>query len=73
MTANVKICRDEVERSPAMATGLNAYIGYEQAAKLVKEAAATGKTIRQLCREKNILPEDQLEKALDPWKMTRPG
>ncbi len=73
MTANVEICNDEVERSPAMATGLNAYIGYEQAAKLVKEAAATGKTIRQLCHEKNILPEDQLEEALDPWKMTRPG
>ena len=73
MTANVEICNEEVERSPAMATGLNAFIGYEQAAKLVKEAAATGKTVRQLCREKNILPEDQLEKALDPWKMTRPG
>jgi fumarate hydratase class II len=73
MTANVEICNDEVERSPAMATGLNAYIGYEQAAKLAKESIATGKTVRQLCREKNILPEDQLEKALDPWKMTRPG
>jgi fumarate hydratase class II len=73
MTANVETCRDEVERSPAMATGLNAYIGYELAAKLAKESVATGKTIRQLCREKNILPEDQLENALDPWKMTRPG
>jgi fumarate hydratase class II len=73
MTANVQICNDEVERSPAMATGLNAYIGYEQAAKLAKESIAAGKTVRQLCREYNILPEDQIEKALDPWKMTRPG
>jgi fumarate hydratase class II len=73
MTANVETCRDEVERSPAMATGLNSYIGYEQAAKLAKESTATGKTVRQLCREKKILPEDQLEQALDPWKMTRPG
>ena len=73
MTANVESCRDEVERSPAMATGLNPFIGYEQAAKLAKECVATGKTVRQLCREKKILPDDQLEKVLDPWKMTRPG
>jgi fumarate hydratase class II len=56
-----------------MATGLNAYIGYEQAAKLAKESTASGKTVRELCREKKILPEDQLAQALDPWKMTRPG
>jgi aspartate ammonia-lyase len=43
------------------------------AAKLAKESIATGKTVRQLCREQNILSDDQLEKALDPWKMTRPG
>ena len=66
-------CNNEVERSPAMATGLNPYIGYEQAAKLAKESIATGKTVRELCREKKILPEDVLEKALDPWKMIQPG
>ena len=56
-----------------MVTGLNPYIGYEQAAALAKEAFQTGKTIRELCREKKILPEEQLEKALDPWRMTKPG
>ena len=56
-----------------MATGLNPYIGYEQAAKLAKESIATGKTVRELCRERKILPEDVLEKALDPWKMIQPG
>jgi fumarate hydratase class II len=56
-----------------MATGLNPYLGYQQAAALAKEAFATGKTIRELCREKKILPDDELEKALDPWRMTRPG
>ena len=73
MTANAETCRNEVERSPAMATGLNPYIGYEQAAKLAKESIATGKTVRELCREKKVLPEDVLEKALDPWKMIHPG
>ena len=33
---------------------------------------ATGKTIRQLAREKKLLPEEQLAEALDPWRMTRP-
>ena len=72
MTPNVETCEGEVERSPAMATGLNAEIGYEQAAKLAKEALATGKTVRQLAREKKILPDDVLQRALDPWKMIRP-
>jgi fumarate hydratase class II len=53
-------------------TGLNPYIGYERAAALAKEAFKTGKTIRQLCREQHVLPEEQLEDALDPWRMTRP-
>jgi aspartate ammonia-lyase len=73
MTADAETCNSEVERSPAMATGLNAYIGYEQAAKLAKEALASKKTVRQLAREKHILPEDVLAKALDPWKMIRPS
>jgi fumarate hydratase class II len=73
MEANRETCRAGVEKSLAMATGLNPYVGYQQAAALAKEAFATGKTIRDLCREKKILPEDQLEKALDPWSMTKPG
>jgi fumarate hydratase class II len=73
MEADAETCQAEVERSPAMATGLNPHIGYEQAARLAREALATGKTVRQLAREKQILPEDVLEKALDPWRMIRPG
>jgi fumarate hydratase class II len=73
MEANPEACEAAVEESLSMVTGLNPYIGYEQAAALAKEAFKTGKTIRELCREKNVLPEDQLNKALDPWRMTRPG
>jgi fumarate hydratase, class II len=67
------VCEAEVERSSALATALNPYIGYEQAAKLAKEALATGKTVRQLAREKHLLADDVLEKALDPWRMIQPG
>ena len=72
MEANVEACQAGVEKSLSLATGLNPYLGYERAAALAKEAFATGQTIRELCREKNVLPAEQLDQALDPWRMTRP-
>lgn len=73
MEANEAQCEAGVEKSLSMCTSLNPYIGYERAAALAKEAFKTGKTIRQLCEEQNILPPDELKKALDPWSMTHPG
>jgi fumarate hydratase class II len=73
MEANAEACEAAVERSLSLATALNPYIGYEQAAALAKEALETGKTIRELCREKKVLPEAKLEEALDPWRMTKPS
>ncbi len=72
LAANPAVCESFVEKSLAMVTSLNPLIGYEKAAKLAKEAFATGKTIRELCIEQKILPEDQLRAALDPVSMTRP-
>ena len=72
LEANVEQCNAAVEQSLSMATSLNPYIGYEMAAKLTKEAFATGKTIRELCIEKKILTEEQLMEALDPMRMTEP-
>ncbi|MCI0533919.1 MAG: class II fumarate hydratase [Verrucomicrobiales bacterium] len=72
MEANPEACEASVEQSLAMVTSLNPHIGYERAAALAKEAFKTGKTIRELCREQNILPEDVLAKALDPMSMTEP-
>ncbi len=72
MEANEERCEAAVEQSLSMCTSLNPLIGYEQSAKLAKEAFSTGKTIRELCREKKILPEQTLAEALDPWRMTEP-
>ena len=72
MEANPQACESAVEKSLSMVTGLNPYIGYERAAALAKEAFHSGKTIRDLCREKRVLPEDKLTEALDPWRMTKP-
>jgi fumarate hydratase class II len=73
MQANPEACQAAVEKSLAMVTGLNPYIGYDRAAALAKEAFKTGRTIRELCREQKVLPDDQLNQALDPWRMTKPG
>ena len=69
---NPEACEASVEKSLSLVTGLNPYIGYEKAASLAKEAFKTGKTIREICREQQILPEEELAEALDPWRMTRP-
>jgi fumarate hydratase class II len=72
MEPNAESCEAAVEQSLSMCTSLNPLIGYEQAAKLAKEAFASGKTIRELCLEKGVLPEGTLRDALDPWSMTEP-
>lgn len=70
--ANEEACTASVEKSLSMVTSLNPHIGYEKASALAKEAFKSGKTIRELCTEQNILPPDVLEEALDPMSMTEP-
>ena len=70
--ANRDVCESFVEKSLSMVTSLNPHIGYEMASKIAKEAFATGKTIRELCQEQDILPADTLQEALDPLGMTEP-
>jgi len=72
MQANREMCEAGVEKSLSMVTSLNPLVGYEKAAALAKMAFQTGKTIRELCREEGILPENTLREALDPWSMTEP-
>jgi len=55
-----------VENSLAMATALAPEIGYEKAAALVKEAHATGKTIREVARTKSGIAPERLNELLDP-------
>src|SRR5258707_4411714 len=73
IVANADRCKELVELSMAMVTGLAPIIGYDRAAEIAKESATTGKTVRQICREGQVLPEDQLNRALDPVEMTKPG
>ncbi len=71
--ANEAQCRRYAEMSNALATALNPYIGYARAAEVAKEAVREGKTIKEVVLEKGLLPPDQVDKVLDPIKMTEPG
>ncbi len=70
--ADEKRCQEMIEKSLAMCTSLAPKIGYDQAAAIAKEAYKTGKTVREVAKEKKILSEAELEKILDPWRMTEP-
>jgi fumarate hydratase class II len=71
--ANRERCAELVERSLAMVTSLVPRIGYDAAAEIAKESVRTGRTVREICREKKVLPDDELAEALDPWSMTEGG
>jgi aspartate ammonia-lyase len=56
-----------------MVTALAPRIGYDQAAAIAKEAVATGKTVRQICLEWQVLPREELEALLDARAQTEGG
>ena len=66
-------CAELVEQSLAMCTALAPVIGYDAAAKIAKESYETGKTVRQVALAHRILPEEELKRILDPWRMTERG
>ncbi len=62
-----------VERGLMLATALAPAIGYDAAAKIAKEALATGKTVREVARQRTKLAPEELDRLLDPARMTEPG
>ncbi len=62
-----------VERGLMTCTALAPRIGYDAAAAIAKEAFASGRTVREVAREKTDLSEAELAELLDPAKMTEPG
>jgi fumarate hydratase class II len=73
ITANAERCRQSIEQSLAMCTALAPEIGYDAAAQIAKEAFRTGRTVREVARSRQVLPEQRLNALLDPWRMTEPG
>jgi len=73
ITADRERCEELVEKSLALVTSLAPRIGYDAAAEIAKESWKTGRPVRELAKEKRVLPDDELEKALDARAMTEGG
>jgi fumarate hydratase class II len=73
IVANEDRCRELLEGNLALATALAPKIGYDEAAAIAKQAFSEGKTVRQVARERRLLPERELEEVLDTRAMTEPG
>ena len=69
LKANEEKCKNYIENSLAMCTSLAPIIGYDKTAEISKKAHQTGKTIRQICLEDNILDENKLNEILNPYNM----
>jgi fumarate hydratase class II len=69
--ANRENCERYAELTLSAATALNPYIGYDRATEIVKEAAASGRSLRDVAREKGV-EESVLDEALDYRKMAKP-
>jgi fumarate hydratase class II len=65
--------RELLEKNPSIATALNPYIGYDEAAKVAKAAAAEGRSVRDVVQERGLLEGDELDEALDVRSMTEGG
>jgi fumarate hydratase class II len=73
LEANRERCGALVEESLAMVTSLAPKVGYDKAAEIAKEAFATGRTVRELATEKQIMDADELDKTLDARAQTEGG
>jgi len=69
--ANRETCERYAELTLSAATALNPYIGYDAVGEIVKEAASTGRSLRDVARERGVA-EDVLDKALDYRAMAKP-
>jgi fumarate hydratase class II len=69
--ANREVCERYAELTLSAATALNPYIGYDAASEIVKEAASSGRSLREVARERGV-PDDVLDKALDYRAMAKP-
>ena len=71
IVANRENAERYAELTLSAATALNPYIGYDKATEIVKEAASSGRSLREVAREKGV-EESVLDEALDYRKMAKP-
>jgi aspartate ammonia-lyase len=72
IAADPERARELMDRSTAVATALSPHIGYAATADIAKESVRTGKSIRQIAKDRGVLSDKQLDQLLDPTRMTTP-
>jgi aspartate ammonia-lyase len=72
ITADADRARELMDRSTAVATALSPHIGYAATADIAKESVRTGRSIRQIAKERGVLSDAELDRVLDPRRMTTP-
>ena len=73
IVANQTRCRRYLEDSLGLVTVLAPSIGYNAAAEVAKESVATGRSIREIVLARGLMPEAELDQAMQPEHLTQPG
>jgi aspartate ammonia-lyase len=71
--ANEARLKENVEKSVGIITAVNPHLGYEVAARIAREAITSGKSVRELCLQHDVLTEEELDLILNIYEMTKPG
>ena len=70
--ANASECNQYADTTLGLATVLNPYIGYLNAAEVVKESMRTGKSIKEIVKERKLLSDEDFARIFDPANLTEP-
>lgn len=73
ITANRERCKAMVDNSVGIITAINPHVGYEVAARIAKEALNSGRSVKEIILEEDILTEAELDEILNAFEMTEPG
>ena len=73
LEANDQRAKELVEKNAIVVTALNPHIGYDNGARIAKEAVASGRSVRELVLEEGLMSEEELDEALDLKGMTEGG
>ncbi len=65
--ANVEQCERYALSSPSVGTSLNPYIGYDEAAKVIKQSLKENKTLKEVVLERGLLTEDEVDRPSTSW------
>jgi aspartate ammonia-lyase len=70
--ADEERCRELLDKSTAIATALNPYIGYQAVSKIVKESLKNNSSIKETILKYKLIDEKDLNRILSPQEMTQP-